>query len=315
MKIIKLFVFIIIMVLLVILMAGVLSPDNIAIPEGVSGKYIDIAGVKIRYQQFGQGRDLLFIHGVPGSLEDWQPITSRLPEGYRATVYDRPGQGYSGAQNIGYNLDHNARIAFGLIDELELRDVVVIGHSYGGSVIMAMAVKNRPEIKAFIPVGGATYPPEDIDPLMRIINLPFVGRGFAAIAAPVLGPDMIKEGIAEAFSPNLDTIPEGFEDNRLEMWTQTKVIVSIAKEEVHLKADLERIIPYFDRILTRFIIIHGKDDLLVVADESRRLHGILIRSELIILGGTGHQVQFVRPDVILNAIYEAANNAGTNPEN
>lgn len=312
MRFFKLLLFIIIMVLLVVLMAGLLSPDNIAIPEGADGTYIDIGGIPIRYAQYGQGQDLLFIHGVPGSLEDWEPIVSRLPEGYRATVYDRPGQGYSGARHIGYTLEHNARIAFGLIDELDLRNVIVIGHSYGGSIIMAMAVKSRAGIEAYIPVGGATYPPEKIDPLMRIIDLPYIGEGLAAIAGTVIAPDMIQQGIADAFSPNMDAVPKGFEAHRMEIWTQTKVIVSTAKEEVRLGNDLERIIPFFDRVLTRFIIIHGENDRLVSADESRRLHNILKNSELIVLGGTGHQVQFVRPEIVLQAIQEVAKNAETN---
>jgi pimeloyl-ACP methyl ester carboxylesterase len=41
-------------------------------------QYIEISGIKIRYNQIGKGQDILFIHGVPGSIEDWESVISSL---------------------------------------------------------------------------------------------------------------------------------------------------------------------------------------------------------------------------------------------
>ena len=209
-KVVKILLYLFAAIILIFSIVGITSRDMTKIPEDFEGKYIEISGIKVRYNQIGKGQDILFIHGVPGSIEDWEPVISSLSSNYRVTVYDRPGHGYSSAEKIGYNLEHNANIALGLINELHLKNAIVVGHSYGGSVIMALAVRNPHQIKAFIPVAGATYLIEDIEPIFSLIRIPIIGRGFAAVASSFIGPTMIKDGFTEAFHPNEDILPEGF---------------------------------------------------------------------------------------------------------
>jgi len=307
-KVVKILLYLFAAIMLIFSIVGITSKDMIRIPEDFEGKYIEISGIKIRYNQIGKGHDILLIHGVPGSIEDWEPVISSLSSNYRVTVYDRPGHGYSSAEKIGYNLEHNANIALGLISELHLKNVIVVGHSYGGSVIMALAVRNPDQIKAFIPVAGATHLIEDIEPIFSLIRIPIIGRGFAAAASSFIGPAMIKEGLNEAFHPNEDIIPEGFIDTRVKIWLQTKVLVSTAKEELNLNSDLQKIVPDYGNISKKFFIIHGDNDLLVPKGDSLKLHKIIRNSKLLILSKTGHQVQYARPETLIRAINEVASN-------
>lgn len=307
-KVVKILLYLFVAIMLIFSIAGITSRDLTKIPKDFEGKYTEISGIKIRYNQIGKGQDILFIHGVPGSIEDWEPVISSLSSNYRVTVYDRPGHGYSSGEKIGYNLEHNANIALGLINELHLENVLVVGHSYGGSVIMALAVRNPHQIKAFIPVAGATYPVENIEPIYSLIRIPIIGRGFAAVASSLIGPSMIKDGLNEAFHPNEDIIPESFIDTRVKIWLQTKVLVSTAREELNLNSDLEKIIPDYGNISKEFFIIHGDNDLFVPKGDSLKLHKIIRNSKLLILSNTGHQVQYARPDILIRTINEVASN-------
>jgi pimeloyl-ACP methyl ester carboxylesterase len=301
-KVIRFMLYLCVLLVFILIIAGVSSRDVIVIPGDFEGAYVTINDVKIRFKQIGTGPDLLFIHGVPGSIEDWESLIPVLSPRYRLTLYDRPGHGFSSAENIEYNLEHNARIAFGLIDKLQLKDVIVIGHSYGGSIVMAMAVQKTLSVKGFIAVGGTSYEVRHIDPLFCIIRLPLIGRGFASIASVTVGAGMVAEGIEQAFHPNLKAIPAGFTNRRKTIWLQTRVICTIAREELNLNHDLQRIIPRYRDIQKSFIIIHGSDDLLVPSDDSRRLHSVLPNSRLIILKNTGHQVQYAQSGAIVKAI-------------
>lgn len=307
-KIVKILLYLFAAIMLIFSIVGITSRDMINIPTNFEGKYIEISGIKVRYNQIGKGPDILLIHGVPGSIEDWEPIISSLSSNYRITVYDRPGHGYSSAEKIGYNLEHNANIALGIINKLHLKNVIVVGHSYGGSVIMALAVRNPHQVKAFIPIAGATYPVENIEPIYSLIRIPIIGRGFAAMASSFIGPAMIKDGLREAFHPNEDIIPEGFIDTRVKIWLQTKVLVSTAREELNLNSDLEKIIPDYGNISKRFFIIHGDYDLWVPKGDSTKLHKIIRNSKLLILSNTGHQVQYERPGILIKTINEVASN-------
>ena len=307
-KIVKILLYLFAAIILIFSIAGIASRDMIRIPEDSEGQYIEISGIKIRYHQLGKGQDILFIHGVPGSLEDWESIIGSLSSDYRVTVYDRPGHGYSSAEKTGQNLEHNANIVLGLIHKLQLENVIVVGHSYGGSIIMALAVRNPDQIKAFIPIAGATYPIGNIEPIYSLIGIPIIGRGFAAVASSFIGPAMIKDGLKEAFNPNEDLIPEGYIDSRVAIWLQTKVLVTTAREELNLNSDLEKIIPDYGKILKKFFIIHGENDLWVPKGDSLKLHKIIRNSKLILLSETGHQVQYERPDILIRAINEVASN-------
>ena len=307
-KIVKILLYLFAAIMLIFSIVGITSRDMINIPANFEGKYIEISGIKVRYNQIGKGPDILLIHGVPGSIEDWEPIISSLSSNYRITVYDRPGHGYSSAEKIGYNLEHNANIALGIINKLHLKNVIVVGHSYGGSVIMALAVRNPHQVKAFIPIAGATYPVENIEPIYSLIRIPIIGRGFAAMASSFIGPAMIKDGLREAFHPNEDIIPEGFIDTRVKIWLQTKVLVSTAREELNLNSDLEKIIPDYGNISKKFFIIHGDNDLFVPKGDSLKLHKTIKNSKLLLLSDTGHQVQYARPDILTRTINEVASN-------
>src|SRR5512132_3060977 len=85
---------------------GRLSKDRIEIPPNHSGQYINIQGEKIRCYTTGTGPDILLIHGLPGLIEDWNPIFEAAAGRYRVTAYDRPGHGYS-AESRAYTLAHN----------------------------------------------------------------------------------------------------------------------------------------------------------------------------------------------------------------
>jgi len=57
--------------------------------------HIASLGVTIRYAQVGTGPDILFLHGAPGSMDDWLPMKDGLAANFRLTLYDRPGYGGS----------------------------------------------------------------------------------------------------------------------------------------------------------------------------------------------------------------------------
>jgi len=280
--------------------------DVKGIPAGFKGSYVTVSGLNIRVNQLGSGQDLLFIHGIPGSIEDWDPIAKNLSRDFRVTLYDQPGHGFSDMPDMGFNLEYNAKIAFELINKLHLNNVIVVGHSYGGSVIMQMAIKQSNKIKAFIPIAGAVYPLDAVNPLYRLIGLPIIGRGLAGIASLTLGPDMILEGIDNAFFPNKQAISDDFVKKRLKIWLQAKVIVTTAKEESNLNTNLVRIMSNYKMINKKFHIIHGYDDLLVPAKDSITLHEKIKNSKVTVIGNTGHQVQFVRPKAIISAIHHVS---------
>ncbi|MBI3012075.1 MAG: alpha/beta hydrolase, partial [Elusimicrobia bacterium] len=88
------------------------------------------------------------MHGCPGSTEDWDPIRSQLSQKYHVTAFDRPGHGFSSVAANSCNLDFNAGVTLEVIETLGLKDVLVVGHSYGAATALRIAIQNPSHIHA-----------------------------------------------------------------------------------------------------------------------------------------------------------------------
>jgi pimeloyl-ACP methyl ester carboxylesterase len=88
----------------------------------------------------GQGPDVVFVHGVTRTLEDWSPVLGRLP-GVRAVTMDLRFHGRSGVPEDASWKDF-VRDIDGVVDGLDLSDPFIVGHSFGGMVAVAYAVRH-----------------------------------------------------------------------------------------------------------------------------------------------------------------------------
>ncbi|WP_104054298.1 MULTISPECIES: alpha/beta fold hydrolase [unclassified Arthrobacter] len=88
--------------------------------------------INLHYQDHGSGRPVLLIHGYPLDGDSWERQTrALLGGGYRVITYDRRGFGRSSHPNSGYDYDTFADDLSTIINELDLRDVVLVGFSMG----------------------------------------------------------------------------------------------------------------------------------------------------------------------------------------
>ena len=265
--------------------------------------FISLHNIKLRYRQIGKGKDILFIHGCPGSIEDWDPVSDILAKKYRVTLYDRPGHGYSGINGNQCNLRTNARIASTLMVALNLKNAVVVGHSYGASTALVMAMQNPKNIKSCVLVAPPGYAPVDVDRISHVLAIPFVGKGITPLLAPLLGPSMIRKGLGRAFYPKAYLMPEGFINFRLKLWTQTKVAVTRAKELINLEEDLNAISRDYNKIEKKVFIVQGEDD--TITHAAVKLNKDIPNSKLYLFKHTGHYLQYLKTKELLSVIEEA----------
>ncbi|MFJ9213398.1 non-heme chloroperoxidase [Streptomyces sp. L-9-10] len=93
-------------------------------------------GTEIFYKDWGSGRPVVFSHGWPLTADAWDPQLKLMADnGFRAIAHDRRGGGRSGQTWDGNNLDTYADDLASLIEALDLRDAVLVGHSTGGGEV------------------------------------------------------------------------------------------------------------------------------------------------------------------------------------
>ena len=128
------------------------------------GQFVDVPGARLHVVVKGQGDAVLLVHGLGGQLRHFTyEIVDLLAAKYRVVAVDRPGSGYSErASGAAANLSAQADALAALIDVLELHRPVVVGHSLGGAVALALA-QRHPERVAGLAL---------IAPLTQLVDVP-----------------------------------------------------------------------------------------------------------------------------------------------
>lgn len=120
-----------------------------------NGKYINIHGSEIYYEEYGSGPPLLLLQGGNGSIRDFRLCIPELSKRFHIVAPDTPGQGRSGlADSLSYEL--MAEYASEFIDLLGLDSAFVIGWSDGGNTGLILAY-NRPDKIRGVVASGANY--------------------------------------------------------------------------------------------------------------------------------------------------------------
>ncbi|PDT15493.1 alpha/beta hydrolase [Rhizobium sp. J15] len=92
-------------------------------------------GVEIFYKDWGSksAQPIMFHHGWPLSSDDWDAqMLFFLHKGYRVVAHDRRGHGRSTQVGDGHDMDHYAADAAAVVEHLDLRNAIHVGHSTGG---------------------------------------------------------------------------------------------------------------------------------------------------------------------------------------
>ncbi len=290
---------------LLILIAAATAVINLTykegpMPAGVKGQYLVSQGRTIRYIQAGSGPNLLLMHASPGSIEDFDPIFDDLAKNFRVTAFDRPGHGYSRDPGSLFTLNYNARVAEDVIEQLNLKNVVVIGHSYGAGTALTLAISNNPNVRALVLIGSPGYKPVDLDFVTKLLGVPYLGKALSILLSPRIGDKLVREKLALGFKPNEIALAPSDLDLRAKIWTQPIVPYTRGRELANLEKNLMANSRHYREILKRVLIIQGKEDWVTKA--AWKLHEDILGSELVVLDGVGHYPQFANPTEIVRLI-------------
>jgi pimeloyl-ACP methyl ester carboxylesterase len=288
---------------LVLLVAGGTYTPKLEIPPGFAGKYVEVSGLKLRVHTEGAGRDLLFIHGSSGIIEDFAPQAKELAKSFRVTRYDRPSHGFSSVGER-VSLAYNAQIAAALMDKLALQRAIVIGHSYGGATAMALALQRPARVSAYIAIDSPLYESgRPLDGRTRLMGLPLIGPGFLRI----IPRERVRLRIAQTLPQEFRARPPpaGFIELRSKVWSEPKVTHALARERLLVNAELDQQSPRYSEIKAPVYVLAQRDSA-PRRNNAERFKRALPHAVMELVPNSGHYIQIERPDVVTNMIRRAA---------
>ena len=122
------------------------------------GKYIEINGAKIYYEEYGKGEPLLLIHGNGGSIKWMGNQIDYFKTKYRVIIADSRGHGKSDLKTDSLTFVQIAKDWDGLVNHLKLDSLNIIGWSDGGIIGLKMGINNQSKIKKIVAMGANLRP-------------------------------------------------------------------------------------------------------------------------------------------------------------
>jgi pimeloyl-ACP methyl ester carboxylesterase len=140
--------------------------------------FVTVDNLRLYHEKTGAGPPLLFLHGFAQSSYCWRELAARLP-GRRCVALDLKGFGQSDKPADGaYRVSDQARLVRGAIEALDLRDLVLVGHSLGGAVALATAAELQragAPPRGLVLVGSMSMP-QRIPGALQVLRLPVLGE-------------------------------------------------------------------------------------------------------------------------------------------
>jgi haloalkane dehalogenase len=109
---------------------------------------IDVLDSVMYYEDSGEGAPVVFLHGNPSSSYAWREVRPALQApGRRLLAPDLIGMGRSGKPDIPYRVEDHVRYLDAWFDALGLRDVVLVGHDWGGALAFDWAARHPERVR------------------------------------------------------------------------------------------------------------------------------------------------------------------------
>lgn len=180
------------------------------------GRFVDVPGARLHVREFGQGfgegRAILLVHGLGGQTSHFgYGLAALLAKRFRVVAVDRPGSGWSTRTGeAGADLSSQAAALAALTERLALGQPLVVGHSLGGAVALALALEHPAKVAGLALLAPLTHMRADVPAVFKGLTIasPLLRK---LVAWTLLVPRSIQSGrqtLEQVFGP--EPVPGDF---------------------------------------------------------------------------------------------------------
>ena len=277
--------------------------ERASVPHHYQRQSVVVDGVALNYVSAGSGRPVILIHGNPGSHQDYTlAVFERLIQSYYVVAFDRPGHGFSERHDsVQTTVEVQARIIHDALQRLAIKKPVLVGHSWGGSLVLAAAVAYGKDLSGIVLLAPAAYPSMRVEWWSLLPRVPLLGEFVVNRLTPFLGRAFVRKSLKQAYDPQ--DVQHEYAEQSAEMWMRPDHIRACAYDERTLAASLKVLSQYYCDIEMPVVIVTGSADRLLDPNEhAYPLQKVIRNSRLVVLPETGHQLPQTQPDAVIDAV-------------
>jgi len=278
-----------------------------------NGRFVDVPGARLHVVERGQGPALLLVHGLAGQLRHFTyDLVDRLAAQYRVVAVDRPGSGYSvRAPGASAALSAQADVLAALIEHLQLGRPIVVGHSMGGAVALALAQRHPERASGLVLLAPLTHPVNEVHSAFNGLKIaqPWVRSAVAWTLAVPLSIARRAEVLRVLFHP--EAVAGDFATRGGGLLTlRPSHFIAACADLTAIPSDLFDMVQRYGAMRLPVSILYGRGDrILDPFAQGEALAAKLPGATLTLVDG-GHMLPITMPERIAQFIHEATARTG-----
>lgn len=234
---------------------------------------INVKSIDINYIQYGEGRDIVLLHGWGQNIEMMRPIGEKLSKNFRITILDLPGFGESSEPTTSLTIDDYCDILEEFLDKLKIKNPILIGHSFGGRISIVYASKNKTEKLVLF---GSPCIARQSKPSLKVKFLKFMKK------VPVINK---LEGFAKKYI--------GSRDYKSASEMMRKILVNTVNQDLSSNCK---------NIKCPTLLIWGENDAEVSVEEAKEIERMIDDAGLVVLPNSTHYAYLENLHHVINIL-------------
>lgn len=234
-----------------------------------------IDDININYTQYGNkdGKNIVLLHGWGQNIEMMDPIGKRLDKDFYITNIDLPGHGKSEEPTKEYNIYDYYEVVKELLNKLDIKNPILIGHSFGGRIAIIYAAKEKVDKLVLL---ASPFKKSNKDKSLKVRILKFLNK------VPVLNKlaPYMKKKIGSRDYKNASSM-------------MRKILVNTVNE------DLEK---YLKDIRIPTLLIWGTNDREASIEDAKYAEDIMENAGLVVYEGATHYAYLERIDQTIRVL-------------
>jgi len=228
----------------------------------------------VNYIQYGEGKDILLLHGWGQNIEMMKPLGNNLCSKFRITIIDLPGFGESPEPPFSWELDDYMHMLEEVVEILKIKKPIVIGHSFGGRLAIRYSSENT--VEKVVLFGSPVVPeksPNDLKVrfLKKVKSLPGMNK------------------IGEYMKKYI-----GSRDYKNATPTMRQILVNVVNKDLT---------SYVKKIKVPTLIIWGDNDTEASIEDAKMMENVMLDAGLVVLHGT-HYAYLENLQQVTNILYK-----------
>jgi pimeloyl-ACP methyl ester carboxylesterase len=258
--------------------------------------YVDVDGVSLRYRAIGDGPTVVLVHGYGASLDSWRGVDDALAKHHRVIAIDLKGFGWSSRPAGDYSPAAHAALVWKALDQIGADDVALVGHSWGASVVLAMALDKPARVRRIALVSAYVYD-DQVPSFFRWAQVGGVGELIFAMTYR----ERIEERVPLAYHDDRFVTQERVDAVQAEFDKPGTTAAALATARGHrFAAQAAR----YATIAKPALVLWGDDDQVTPLHAGERLSRDLPDARLVVVPACGHMPMVEARGALIRALRE-----------